>query len=451
MEPDKLLVVAHPDDEVLWGGANLLREPGWLVISATNNSNPGRKIEFQKTMSYFNVTQFRMYDVEDTYLDEDELGVDVARQRVNRLFDNSEFERALQELASSKQWKVVLSHNSQGEYGHIHHKKVGELVRKHFPSAVEFGVDSDLNPELDDIKRSGMVFYAKTQNITKLYHEKQKDRMEPRFRDHIYKEKLYVPRVRAIPLIIHQIWFGKEITPEDPRNILFKQVKETAERNGFQYKLWSNTEFNADTLPLTFEYAQTALAKGHEQKTSRWAQVADLSRYELLHRFGGVYLDSLFEISDAFCNYIKERATQFDLIVSNEDPCGLDCEGKNKFKYISNGFFACIPGCVSLKRILHPKTIGNIDFNSKFINRSTGPYLLRAGINAEKDNVHVIDTTLIYPVWIHDTEYRQAEPNPCLEDKSLIGTCLTTKYPNSIALYHSGLGGTWSWQTTTPS
>jgi hypothetical protein len=111
-------------------------------------------------------------------------------------------------------------------------------------------------------------------------------------------------------------------------------VKETAERNGFQYKLWGNAEFNADTFPLTFEYAQTSLAKGQEKKTSRWAQVADLSRYELLHRFGGVYLDSLFEISDAFCNYIKERVTQFDLIVSSEDPCGLDCEGINKFKYI---------------------------------------------------------------------------------------------------------------------
>jgi LmbE family N-acetylglucosaminyl deacetylase len=444
MEPDKLLVVAHPDDEVLWGGANLLREPGWLVISATNASNAGRKIEFQKTMSYFNVTQFRMLDVPDNYIDEDEVGIERATELANQLFDGSVLDTTLAEL-TGKQWKLVLSHNTQGEYGHVHHKKVGQLVKKHFPNAVEFAVDSELNPELDEIKRSGMVFYAKTQTITRLYYEKQKDQMDARFQDHIYKEKLYVPRVRAIPLIIHQIWFGQEMKADDPRIVLFNQVKETAERNGFQYKRWGNAEFNADTLPLTFEYAQTALAKGQEQKKSRWAQVADLARYELLHRFGGVYLDSLFEISDAFCNYIKERATRFDLIVSNEDPCGLECETKNKFGYISNGLFACIPGCVSLKRVVHPKTLATIDFNSKFINRTTGPYLLRAGINKEKDNVHVIDTPLIYPVWIHDTDYRQAEPNPCLQDKSLIGKCLQTKYPNSLALYHSGLGGTWSW------
>ena len=36
---DKLMVVAHPDDEVLWGGANLLAEPGWKVLVATNVRN----------------------------------------------------------------------------------------------------------------------------------------------------------------------------------------------------------------------------------------------------------------------------------------------------------------------------------------------------------------------------------------------------------------------------
>jgi hypothetical protein len=144
-------------------------------------------------------------------------------------------------------------------------------------------------------------------------------------------------------------------------------------------------------------------------------------------------------------NYIKEKGAQFDLIVCNEDPCGLDCVGNGGFKYVSNGFFACIPGCVSLKRIIHPKTLDGIDFNSKFVNRQTGPYLLRAGINAEKDNVHVIDNTLIYPVWVNDTEYRQGEPNQCLEDIALLGKCLEVKYPQALALYYSGLGGTWSW------
>lgn len=47
---DKLCIVAHPDDEVLWGGANLLVESGWKVIVATNKKNPVRQAEFNKTM-----------------------------------------------------------------------------------------------------------------------------------------------------------------------------------------------------------------------------------------------------------------------------------------------------------------------------------------------------------------------------------------------------------------
>jgi mannosyltransferase OCH1-like enzyme len=34
---DKLMVVAHPDDELLFGGLAILREPGWKVICITND------------------------------------------------------------------------------------------------------------------------------------------------------------------------------------------------------------------------------------------------------------------------------------------------------------------------------------------------------------------------------------------------------------------------------
>jgi hypothetical protein len=210
-------------------------------------------------------------------------------------------------------------------------------------------------------------------------------------------------------------------------------------------KLWTNDDFNDKTLPITYEYCKAALAEGERVGTVRCAQVADLARYELLHRFGGVYLDSLFEISDAFCNYIKEKSTQTELIVSNEDPCGLNCQGNGGFKYISNGFFACIPGCISLKRLIHPKTLAMIDFKVKYINRTTGPYFFRFGIQEEKDIVDTISTDKIYPVWVNNTDYRVGEPNQCLENINLLGNCIETKYPNALAVYYSGLGGSWSW------
>ncbi|NDB84328.1 MAG: PIG-L family deacetylase, partial [Alphaproteobacteria bacterium] len=42
MEVDKLLIIAHPDDEVLWGGMNLILQSGWFVICSTHLNDPVR-------------------------------------------------------------------------------------------------------------------------------------------------------------------------------------------------------------------------------------------------------------------------------------------------------------------------------------------------------------------------------------------------------------------------
>jgi len=121
MEVDKLLVVAHPDDELLWGGANLFADSGWFVVCATNANHPVRSVEFYKSMSYANVTKFVMYDVKDEYTEEE--------SKADSLFNNSLFDKGLQEL-SKHSWKLVLTHNEEGEYGHEHHRKVHRMVSK---------------------------------------------------------------------------------------------------------------------------------------------------------------------------------------------------------------------------------------------------------------------------------------------------------------------------------
>jgi hypothetical protein len=47
----KLMIVAHPDDESLFGGEALTSSRGWLVVCVTNASNPTRRAEFVKAMS----------------------------------------------------------------------------------------------------------------------------------------------------------------------------------------------------------------------------------------------------------------------------------------------------------------------------------------------------------------------------------------------------------------
>jgi LmbE family N-acetylglucosaminyl deacetylase len=40
---NKLMIVSHPDDEVIFGGSALLEEEGWRVVCLTNGNNPLRR------------------------------------------------------------------------------------------------------------------------------------------------------------------------------------------------------------------------------------------------------------------------------------------------------------------------------------------------------------------------------------------------------------------------
>ena len=435
MEVDKLLVVAHPDDEVLWGGMNLLTQPGWFVVCSTHVNDPVRSAEFYNTMSYCNVTRYIMFDVKDEYTEDPE--------EADALYDGSPFHKALKDIAK-KEWKLVLTHNEAGEYGHEHHRKVHRMVKELFPKAKFFKDNNKLSTSFVEEKRSSLLYYRKTQDICKKIFNKQGNLLRDPERLHFFNEKIYVKPLREIPQFIHQIWFGKPLGSDTVRYHLMKGVKTVATKYGFGYKVWTNDDLTAETFPLTHEFIMKAIDIGEVLEQSRFAQVADLARYEILHRFGGIYLDSLFEIGKEFLAYIK-RNCHHDLIVANEDPCGLDCKGVKNKKYLSNGFFACIAGCPVMKRLLDYDTLDNIDFNDVHINQTTGPYYFRSAMKPS-DNINVIDTEKIYPFMVNESSYREAEPNGCITaDDKVLHDCLHKKYKKSLTVYHSGFGGSWSW------
>ena len=45
-----IMIVAHPDDETIWGGGHLLKDK-YLVICLTNGNNKTRKKEFNEVMN----------------------------------------------------------------------------------------------------------------------------------------------------------------------------------------------------------------------------------------------------------------------------------------------------------------------------------------------------------------------------------------------------------------
>ena len=48
---DNLMIVAHPDDETLWGGAHLIKE-NYFVVCLTNDYNAQRANDFKKIIKF---------------------------------------------------------------------------------------------------------------------------------------------------------------------------------------------------------------------------------------------------------------------------------------------------------------------------------------------------------------------------------------------------------------
>ena len=202
MEVDKLLVVAHPDDEVLWGGLNLISQPGWFVVCSTHLNDPVRSSEFFRTMSYCNVNRYIMFDVNDEYTESDSVA--------DKLYDGTLFDGVLKKL-SKHPWKLVLTHNDVGEYGHAHHRKVHRMVKKYFTSPKVFKVGPRLSDSQVEAKRNTLLYYRKTQAVCKALFTRKGQSLRALEREHFFCETLYVQPTREIPKIIHQIWFGKPL------------------------------------------------------------------------------------------------------------------------------------------------------------------------------------------------------------------------------------------------
>lgn len=115
---ENLMIVAHPDDELLWGGSHLI-DDDYLVVCITCGPVQERVNEFVKVMNETNDKYIMLGYPDKTNGERDNW--DNYR---NDIYEN------IQEIINLKEWNMIVTHNPDGEYGHIHHKMTSSLVTR---------------------------------------------------------------------------------------------------------------------------------------------------------------------------------------------------------------------------------------------------------------------------------------------------------------------------------
>lgn len=112
----KLMIVAHPDDEMLWGGGHLM-EGGYMVVCVTNGKDKVRSEEFYKVMKESGNEGIILKYPDKVRGRRD----DWSRVRSGIVSD-------IEKIMKYKKWELIVTHNRNGEYGHAHHQMLHSFV-----------------------------------------------------------------------------------------------------------------------------------------------------------------------------------------------------------------------------------------------------------------------------------------------------------------------------------
>lgn len=179
-ETSKLMIVAHPDDETLWGGGHL-SEGGWFVICLTNGDNKTRSKEFYEAITSLNAKGIIL-----SYPDLTNGKRDSWSSVKNQML------KTLSDIVRYKDWSMITTHNPEGEYGHIHHKMTsaytttitkelqkidqlyyfGTFYGSHYHKPLPSDLESNLSQSAIDQKQKALKLYtSQYKNISSKWSE----------------------------------------------------------------------------------------------------------------------------------------------------------------------------------------------------------------------------------------------------------------------------------------
>ncbi len=126
---NNLMIVAHPDDESVFGGGVLIKNPHtgfgskerdkehWKIICLTNKNNKIRSLEFKRAMEFLNIEDYELWDFIDSET------IEWTEKEV------SEISNRLENIIQEKEYDAIFTHSLEGEYGHQQHKHIHKIVK----------------------------------------------------------------------------------------------------------------------------------------------------------------------------------------------------------------------------------------------------------------------------------------------------------------------------------
>ncbi len=169
-EFNKLIIVAHPDDETLWAGAHMA-EDGYFVVCVTNGNNEIRSKEFNNILMASEDKGVILNYPDKTYGKRDDW--DNVREKI--IAD-------LTTIIEGNDWEVIATHNPAGEYGHQHHIMVNDFVTRickdignegklYYFGKYYKAVDIEQAKDVPTVKEESL---AKKEEMLKLYESQSK-------------------------------------------------------------------------------------------------------------------------------------------------------------------------------------------------------------------------------------------------------------------------------------
>ena len=111
-----LLIVAHPDDEILWAGGIMLLQPNWQwhIVCLCRKNDIDRSKRFSKMLDFLGITGV-MGDLDD--------GPEQKPLSIGLVSDT------ILDLLVHRAYDMVITHSPKGEYTrHLRHEEIGAAV-----------------------------------------------------------------------------------------------------------------------------------------------------------------------------------------------------------------------------------------------------------------------------------------------------------------------------------